>query len=573
MENCELLRLARYRRRQIMLENRRAKRHKPNFPLADSLLKNFTNTVLRNTFVNDTNSTSSHKTNENTFFPLSSNVSSPLTLHIEGNTEPSTSTQNAVTTNPEQIQKQLSKSFEPWNFGPPKETCPSCGAILWYEERTLKSKTPQQAKYSLCCQEGKVKLPLLINAPNLLQSLLRYDGGRRSSTFRENIRTYNSMFAFTSIGGNVDRTINSKRGPYIFRINGSNHHKIGSLLPMPGGTPKFAQLYIYDTDNEVSNRINAIGGDTIASRLDVNVITELMKMLHENNVLADAFRMARDRFNANDVAPIRLRLLSSRPRDSSIYNLPTTSEVAALIVGDLNDTNCKRDIIVDHKSNGLQRICELHPSFMAMQYPLLFPYGEDGYHKEIKYSEVEGKKQTSRKKVTMREFYAYRIQQRTNEGKILLCSGKLFQQYLVDAYTCIEQDRLRWISMNQPQLRAELYKGIKDAVLRGDTTPASVGKRIVLPSSFTGGPRYMAQNFQDAMAICKWYGNPDFFLTFTASPNWPEVKAMLNLIPGQKPEDRPDVVTRVFKIKLDQLLKDLVQGQHFGRAQAGKYCH
>lgn len=38
--------------------------------------------------------------------------------------------------------------------------------------------------------------------------------------------------------------------------------------------------------------------------------------------------------------------------------------------------------------------------------------------------------------------------------------------------------------------------------------PAFIGKRIVLPSSFTGGPRYMAQNFQDATAICRWADNP-----------------------------------------------------------------
>jgi hypothetical protein len=38
--------------------------------------------------------------------------------------------------------------------------------------------------------------------------------------------------------------------------------------------------------------------------------------------------------------------------------------------------------------------------------------------------------------------------------------------------------------------------------------------------------------------------------------------------PGQKPEDRPDILGRVFKIKLDQLLYDLKHGQHFGRVLA-----
>lgn len=209
------------------------------------------------------------------------------------------------------------------------------------------------------------------------------------------------------------------------------------------------------------------------------------------------------------------------------YNLPTTSKVAAFIVGDLNDTNATRDVIVEHKSNGLQRITEVRPSFMAMQYqPLLFPYGEDGFQLGIKYSINEGQRRTQRDSVTMREYYTYRIHQRANESDLPLRSGKLFQQYLVDCYTCIEEEILRWVRTNQPQLRAELYKGLKDAVLQGDITPASVEKRIVLPSSLTGGPRYMAHNFQDVMAICRWAGNPDLFLTFMSNPNWPEIKRL-----------------------------------------------
>ena len=67
----------------------------------------------------------------------------------------------------------------------------------------------------------------------------------------------------------------------------------------------------------------------------------------------------------------------------------------------------------------------------------------------------------------------------------------------------------------------------------------------------------MVQNYQDAMAICRYYGCPDLFLTFTCNPKWPEIQKCLELIPGQKPEDRPDIVARVFKIKLDELMNDL----------------
>ncbi|XP_019227612.1 PREDICTED: uncharacterized protein LOC109208909 [Nicotiana attenuata] len=63
-----------------------------------------------------------------------------------------------------------------------------------------------------------------------------------------------------------------------------------------------------------------------------------------------------------------------------------------------------------------------------------------------------------------------------------------------------------------------MYKGLEEVVLHGETTPSSQGKRIILPSSFTGGARYMLQNYQDTMAICKWAWYPDLFITFTCNP-------------------------------------------------------
>lgn len=66
------------------------------------------------------------------------------------------------------------------------------------------------------------------------------------------------MFAFTSMGGKVDNSMNNGRSPPMFVINGENYHHIGSLLPLPGNQPKFAQLYIYDTNNEIANRMAAV---------------------------------------------------------------------------------------------------------------------------------------------------------------------------------------------------------------------------------------------------------------------------------------------------------------------------
>jgi len=104
----------------------------------------------------------------------------------------------------------------------------------------------------------------------------------------------------------------------------------------------------------------------------------------------------------------------------------------------------------------------------------------------------------------------------------------LFQQYMVDTQTWIEGERLRYVGCKlQPQLRTKLIKNVCDAVVKDDHIGAAVGKRIILASLFTRWPRYKIQNYQDAMAICRWYGNPHLLVTFTANPKWLEIQYML----------------------------------------------
>lgn len=132
--------------------------------------------------------------------------------------------------------------------------------------------------------------------------------------------------------------------------------------------------------------------------------------------------------------------------------------------------------------------------------------------------------------------------------------GRLFQQYIVDAFSVIEQTRLHWYRTHQSTVRADMYQNIRDQVRKGDENPNSCGKSFILPASFTGSKRYMNQNFLDALAICRAIGHPDIFLTMTANSKWPEIQQMLDHTPGLTADDAPDIVTRVFKLKLDQLL-------------------
>ena len=108
----------------------------------------------------------------------------------------------------------------------------------------------------------------------------------------------------------------------------------------------------------------------------------------------------------------------------------------------------------------------------------------------------------------------------------------------MDQYCKVESQRLQYVSQNQSTLHTNLYSVVADATEKGDRDASSVGKRVILPSSFCGSPRALHAALQNGIAICSKQGKADLFITMTASPNWPEVGAALP--PGQRPNDPPN---------------------------------
>src|ERR1051325_502125 len=289
-------------------------------------------------------------------------------------------------------------------------------------------------------------------------------------------------------------------------------------------------------------------------------------MLDEFNTHAKYFRMASDRLKDCPVPDLKLKLISDILKDGRIYNQPIVSEVAALIVGDV-DTGSKRDIILERQSGRLKRISEFHPSYLALQYPLLFPYGEDGFRLGVLHRETGPQKKGKMNKLTIREWLAFRIQTRQHEAHTLLRSRRLFQQFLVDGFTMMESQRLNYIRKHQKQLRVSKYSNLSGVHQQSSNEGAHKGKRVVLPSTYVGSRRYMEQLYFDGMAICSQIGFPDLFITFTCNPCWPEIQRSLNNM-NLPPHDRPDIISRVSKMKFDELLCDVTKKHVLGRVVA-----
>ena len=230
-------------------------------------------------------------------------------------------------------------------------------------------------------------------------------------------------------------------------------------------------------------------------------------------------------------------------------------------------------MVLHQRGGGLKIISELNPAGMPLHFTLLFPFGSHGWDPTLTHT-------NGRRRVTPRQFYCFHLNIRDGENMdFLYRSCRLFQEWICMSWVVVEDQRLFYQSQNQRALRADSYCNVKefvdqrkadlspreDGIFRDDHQTPVIGRKI-LSSSFSGSPRWYNSKFQDAMAIVREFHKPDLFITITCNPKWKEITE--ELIEGQNPQDRPDLVARVFRRKCDQFMRDLTKGGIFGRVVA-----
>ena len=468
----------------------------------------------------------------------------------------------------------FNKDWPVHNLGDMNIACSDCGALHWLSER-LSSSSKIHPKFGTCCFSGKVHLPRLHDPPPELLDLLRGQD-HISKDFRNNIRNYNNALAMTSLGCQQDQSVNSTgQGPYLFKVQGSIYHNTGPLIPAQGRAPNYAQLYIYDPQEALDYRMGHRANAGL-HRQTMQILQDMLYRLHPGAQLyKQAFELTKN-IPPNQFCRIALRYTNEQDRRR--YNLPSANELAVILPGDGDQATTSRDIVLFKTGGGIRRINDLHPLYPSLHFVLLFPTGQLSWHPDIPYRDEEIPQQPEqqpvfndqgdkRKMVTQSEYVKYHLHPHQNESNHIFMAGKLFQEYVVDCWATTEQYRLEWVQKNQTKIRADTYKGLTDALAVDLQMEANnLGQRIVLPSSFSGSSRLMIQNCQDALALNHQFRGADFFLTMTANPNWPEVKAAL--LPGQSPADRPDLINHVFHLKVKELLDDIYKQGVLGRAVA-----
>nr|GEU81997.1 copia protein [Tanacetum cinerariifolium] len=223
------------------------------------------------------------------------------------------------------------------------------------------------------------------------------------------------------VGKSVDHT--DYRSLWYLKDSGfdltaySDADHAGCHLDRKREPPKFLQLYIYDTNNEVQNRMHHF------RRIDNSQL--------EPGIVEGARG----------------------------YELPTSNALGAMVFENGISDNTDFDFIIQHRVGPPQRVNKLYPSYMSLQFPLLFIYGQPGYHIELTLKSANG--------------------------------GRLFQQYVVGVFCAVEQNRLDFIRKKQIDIQSDYLLGLYDAISRGERDGYEVGGRIIIPMSFTCGLRFI----------------------------------------------------------------------------------
>ncbi|XP_078431140.1 uncharacterized protein LOC144702973 [Wolffia australiana] len=291
--------------------------------------------------------------------------------------------------------------------------------------------------FQLCCKNGEVMLSAF---PNPLAPLLALLEGtiEEAKHYRNFLRAYNSAFGFTSSGANFDRTLaDNHAGIYTYRIQGGVYHHISNTLLPPIGQAP-CFAQIYMYDTDYQIERRI----SIFPDLHRCILEKIHHCLREANPFQDNNEEV---LHSASTQEFELRIGEPSIPDRR-YDQPIASEVAILMPGDGNEGDGRRNIILRKCGGGLQFVNQLDGNYDPLHFVLLFPYGTQEWSMQLK-----------------------------ERSKNML-----------------------W--MLTPRLKSLAYSGFN--ATRGYCVQASTtGRMIILPPSFTGGPRYMQGLYQDAMAI------------------------------------------------------------------------
>jgi hypothetical protein len=339
--------------------------------------------------------------------------------------------------------------------------------------------------------------PIGKSYPEEIKAILK----QRKASFVDNIRAINGNFAMASMS--IRQYQFKTGGPYCFRISGQIYRNMNTAaMPEANNQPTGGQLFFIDTNNALDLRKNKL-------KADHNDIALIHNYLSKHNAYAKAFHMLKEEIDvqerqANDAnetrKEIKLLFNSATNHDPRRYNLPQTNEVAAVFVADSEGNVPEAHITVHEKGKKIKNLQHIDPNVEPMLYPVFYPDGKQGWNVKMKTK--------SGKKLSLCDYINFHLHYRNGIFNPLHYGGKLSQQWIVERWCCVESERLLYLRLNQNKIKAASYSGLQDWLSNAnEQLGTSIGRQIILPSTYTGGPRYM---ITATMMLCAFVLNLEF---------------------------------------------------------------
>jgi len=397
-------------------------------------------------------------------------------------------------------------------------TCSWCHASLLSSE-----------KNGWCCVNGKYILPRLQPYPPDFDAFLQ--GNIRQ--IQPLARTLNNIFSFSAIGY-TGMQHHYGNQPQNVVITGRVYHRMLDL-DRDNGSLKW---FLFDDQERQHYEAGT------RNRVPEPFITACKQLLERCSPYLRVLRHA---------------IQTTGPDDFYIHlDRPVAGGDVAAIVNpyNLHEVHGRKIIVSPQQGEPASDFVDvLSAEYEPLQYPLFFPYGEAGWSRES---------HQGPQKWTQAWWYRSR----------LLCEerfdrwGRLTCEYLVDMYSRLEEERLEYIRNGKLRQARQIFADdARDGGLDNDDDDDNddndqeqlfIGK---LPSCFLGSRAWISERVADALAVYRALGKPSLFVTMTTNPNWPEIRE--KLLPGQTAADRPVLVCRAFKGRMDKLI-DFFRSKRFG---------
>jgi hypothetical protein len=377
-----------------------------------------------------------------------------------------------------------------WNY-----RCPHCSALLLRGE----AKT-------FCCNNGNCCVPPLPPLPTHISNLINDTRASRHLSTRS--WCLNNLFCFTAIGATKGFT-HFETGLSSVAITGRTYHRIFDIAD----ESHCLHWFLYDEieRKKQGHEFHVPQTWIEALKMDLQIHNPYVAHLQTFPSIEDA-----------------------TPAALELCDVSANGDFAAVMHAPCSTTFKPRSILVwqnNHEEPTFIPIFSRH--YEPLQYPLLFPHGTPGWG----LTEGPSRKLIRSMPYTQRQWYRGHLL--TDERFTIF--GRLTSEYLCDMYSRIEEERLDYIRRSQD--RSE------DANIPNQNRtniPTS------LPASFLGSRRWTSEQTADGLALARTFGPPSLFITMTCNPDWPEIKNRLRK--GQKANDVPVIVARVFKVRVQRLV-------------------